>query len=194
MNLYLISESNAVLQHWRAALDTLFPIIVSSMRDVPQDEKAIVFILESSFLVEKYAGYPLLRVMVLSMVPEFEKAQTFLQNGAMGYGNAMMHETHLQSAYQTLEEGKVWLYPDFITLLITQIQERKVHDETASHRLDILSPREREVALLLNEGKSHLEISEELQITVRTIKAHSAAIYEKMGVKDRLSLSLLLHS
>jgi DNA-binding NarL/FixJ family response regulator len=127
------------------------------------------------------------------MTPDFSEAQSFLQHGAMGYGNAMMHESHLQSAYQALEEGKVWLYPDFITLMISQMQDRSSSKEKSLAVLELLSPREREVAIMLGDGATHQEIADALEITVRTIKAHASAIYQKLSVKDRLALSLLLH-
>ena len=197
MNIYLISDQGPFLHHWESSLRLLNPIIFGSLTELSTEDSGVVFVIDTLLLnspVWRISDYPNIKFMILSPVPEFTQAQVFLQDGAMGYGNAMMHTSHLYSVFKTLEEGKIWLHPDFITLLIMQVQERKVHDETALHRLDALSPREREVALLLNKGKSHLEISEILQITIRTIKAHSAAIYEKLGVKDRLALSLLLHS
>ena len=132
--------------------------------------------------------------MVFSIHPDFTEAQKFLQMGAMGYGNAMMHETHLHSAYQALEEGKVWLHPDFITLMISQIRDHNGNKEKSLTALDILSNREREVAVMLGDGASHQEIADGLDITIRTVKAHATAIYQKLDVKDRLALSLLLHS
>lgn len=134
------------------------------------------------------------RVMILSMIPNFTEAQKFLTLGAMGYGNAMMHESHLYSVYQALEEGKIWLHPDFITLMISQMQDRDNPKEKSLEILNPLSKREREVALMLSEGATHQEISDTLDITVRTVKAHATAIYQKLNVKDRLALSLLLHA
>ncbi len=112
----------------------------------------------------------------------------------MGYGNAMMHESHLQSAYQALEEGHVWLHPDFIAGMISQIRDHKDAKEKSLAVLDSLSRREREVALMLGDGATHQEIADALDITTRTVKAHATSIYEKMDVKDRLALSILLHS
>ena len=197
MNLYILSNEHLVLEHWKMALELFHPVAIASIEEISAENTGIIFILDSTLseiLAETIFDYPLVQFMVLSIIPDFLQAQTVLQKGAKGYGNAMMHESHLQSAFQTLSEGKVWLYPDFVTQLIGQVREQSVHEEIALHRLDILSIREREVALLLNQGKSHLEISNELAITVRTIKAHCSAIYEKLQVKDRLALSLFLHS
>jgi len=133
-------------------------------------------------------------VMVFSMVPDFVAAQKFLAMGAMGYGNAMMHESHLHSAFQALEEGKVWLHPDFISLMISQIRHQNSGKEKSLMLLDGVSKREKEVALMLGQGDSHQKIADTLDITVRTVKAHATAIYQKLDVKDRLALSILLHS
>ncbi|WP_294918969.1 LuxR C-terminal-related transcriptional regulator [Sulfuricurvum sp. PD_MW2] len=134
------------------------------------------------------------RVMVFSSTPDFSQAQYYLHLGAMGYGNAMMHESHLHSAFQALSEGNIWLHPDFILMMVGQIREQKTSQKNSLEILSVLSQREREVALLLGEGQTHQEISNILNITIRTVKAHATAIYQKLSVKDRLALSLLLHS
>jgi DNA-binding NarL/FixJ family response regulator len=197
MNLYLVSDESGFLEYWQKALTVFSPSVYSSIDEVVTSDSGIVFILDTvnqGVFFELMDENSHLKFMILSRIPDFQQAQHFLKNGAKGYGNAMMHDTHLQSAFQTIREGKIWLYPDFVTQLIGQVQLQSANEELALHRLDVLSVREREVALLLNQGKSHLEISNELNITVRTIKAHCAAIYEKLKVKDRLALSIFLRS
>lgn len=196
MKLYLVCDETVVGEHWRRALMDFKPIELLSVHDVSSQPSGTVFIVDTMVrdFLDSITNDSNHRLMILSAIPDFKQAQNFLQKGAKGYGNAMMHATHLQSAFQTLEEGNVWLYPDFVTQLMADVREQHSHEELVLHRLDALSIREREVALLLNQGKSHLEISQELDITVRTIKAHCSAIYEKLQVKDRLALTLLLHS
>jgi DNA-binding NarL/FixJ family response regulator len=57
----------------------------------------------------------------------------------------------------------------------------------------LLTEREREVALAVAEGASNKEVARRLSITERTVKAHAGAIFEKLGVRDRLQLSLVVH-
>lgn len=193
MDLYLIGKDRILLEHWTSSLAELSPTVMHSLDELGTLEGAIVFV-SDTMLCDAYEGYSKNRFMILSRTPDFTQSQQFLQQGAMGYGNAMMHETHLLSSFQTLEEGNVWLHPPFLTKLILQVRENNNHKEVSSHVLDALSDREKEVALLLGEGKSHLEISSLLGITVRTIKAHATSIYAKLGVKDRLALSLIIHA
>lgn len=164
---------------------------------VESEDAGIIFISDTivnALNEQEIKALFLRRVMILSIDPDFAQAQNFLQMGAMGYGNAMMHETHLLSAYQALSEGKVWLHPDFIAMMISKIHEIKGSQEKSLHILDELSKREREVAVMLSDGLKQQDIADALEITVRTVKAHAAAIYQKLDVKDRLALSLLLHT
>ncbi len=196
MKLYLMSDDIALRGRWMSILSTSHPKTLSSLStDIEADSIVLVF----DRLLENMAEKSIkalfsYRVAVLSTTPNFQEAQKFLGLGAMGYGNAMMHESHLHSVYQALEEGKVWLHPDFISMMITQIQMHNSPQKKSEYILQTLSQREKEVALMLGDGATHQEISDALDITVRTVKAHATSIYQKLDVKDRLALSLLLHS
>lgn len=196
MKLYLMSDDIALRGRWMSILSTSHPTTLSSLSmDIEADSIVLVF----DRLLENMAENSIkalfsYRVAVLSTTPNFQEAQKFLGLGAMGYGNAMMHESHLHSVYQALEEGKVWLHPDFISMMITQIQMHNSPQKKSEYILHTLSQREKEVALMLGDGATHQEISDALDITVRTVKAHATSIYQKLDVKDRLALSLLLHS
>lgn len=196
MKLYLLCGDRRLSERWSSGLRALKPTLRSEfLSDI--EYNSILFVCDTllkNLKDDEMSDLFLRRIMILSSVPDFMEAQRFLHLGAMGYGNAMMHESHLLSAYQALEEGKVWLHPDFITMMISQIRDQKSSTEKSLAVLDILSHREREVALMLGDGATHQEISNALNITVRTVKAHAGAIYHKLSVKDRLALSLLLHS
>lgn len=196
MRLYLIADDAHVMERWKNVLGELKPVSFFQISSAIEPH-SIVLVLDKVLVnatpdtVEKLFEH---RVMILSMTPSFTEAQKFLQLGTMGYGNAMMHEYHLHSAYQALEEGKVWLHPDFIGLMISQIRDQNNAEEKSLALLDNLSKREQEVALMLGNGATHQGIADALEITVRTVKAHATSIYQKLDVKDRLALSLLLHS
>lgn len=196
MKLYLISDDITLRARWIGILSSLQPTTLSSF-SLELIPSSIVMVLDRTLdnvpdeILKQFFEH---RVMILSMTPNFAEAQKFLALGAMGYGNAMMHESHLYSVYQALEEGKIWLHPDFITLMISQIHDHNHPKEKSLKILELLSNREREVAIMLSDGATHQEIADALDITVRTIKAHATAIYQKLNVKDRLALSLLLHA
>lgn len=48
--------------------------------------------------------------------------------------------------------------------------------------LAFLTPRQREIAILVGRTKTNLEIAEHLNITVSTVEVHRADIFRRMGV------------
>jgi DNA-binding NarL/FixJ family response regulator len=58
--------------------------------------------------------------------------------------------------------------------------------------LDMLTAREREIALQIGGGSSNRAIAQRLGITERTVKAHLGSVFAKLGVHDRLQLALLV--
>lgn len=59
---------------------------------------------------------------------------------------------------------------------------------------DLLTNREREVAQTLAAGKSHKEAARVLGVAPATIRNQTQAIYAKLGVDNRASLTALLHT
>lgn len=57
-----------------------------------------------------------------------------------------------------------------------------------------LSPREKEVFMLLAQGRTRNYISEELVLSINTVKTHIAHIYSKLGVADRQEMMSLIWS
>lgn len=55
-----------------------------------------------------------------------------------------------------------------------------------------LSEREKEIAKLLVDGKTYKQISEDLFISLPTVKTHTSNIYKKCGVKSRHQLTTLM--
>jgi DNA-binding NarL/FixJ family response regulator len=47
----------------------------------------------------------------------------------------------------------------------------------------MFTPRQDEVYICLQQGKTNKEISAELKITERTVKFHVAALYRKLGLR-----------
>ncbi|WP_170163285.1 helix-turn-helix transcriptional regulator [Bogoriella caseilytica] len=65
-------------------------------------------------------------------------------------------------------------------------------DPALRHKLSQLSGRERQVTLLIGEGKSNPEIAEDLYISVRTVEKHIAKIFKKLEVSSRREAKRLL--
>lgn len=72
----------------------------------------------------------------------------------------------------------------FINTLLKNQNNQAVHSLVKNNLKELLSPRELEVAEKLIAGKKYQEISEELFISLSTVKKHSNNIYRKTGMKN----------
>lgn len=133
---------------------------------------------------------PQVPTIVLTAIPTFQEALVLLQRGAKGYGNRQMRLDNLSQAIESLKMGQIWLPPSIITQLISAAGTG--HPAQTDSILEKLSIREQEVALHVAEGMSNQEMADKMFVSVRTIKAHLTAIYEKTGLRNRLELGLRL--
>ncbi|MDF1875013.1 response regulator transcription factor [Sulfurimonas sp. SAG-AH-194-I05] len=192
MNIVLHSDDLLLIEHWEKALNEKYTL-VDDIDDLLDVENSIIIMNYSSCSGKCESIMQRLvvknKVLMLHRTPSIETAKIVLKYGAKGYGNALMRDHFIVAAIATIKENMVWLYPEFITSLIEDIPMKEVSD---SLNLDVLSSREKSVALLLKDGKTYKEIANSLSITPRTVKAHASHVYKKLGVKDRLALALLL--
>ena len=126
------------------------------------------------------------KLFILQRRPTLEHAKNYLALGVRGYGNTFMHEVYFKAALRSITSGMVWLHPSFTAELVATLIKTPKGD-FAHH----LTHREEEIAQLILEGKSNLEIAHALKITPRTVKAHTSHIYTKLEVKDRLEFALM---
>jgi DNA-binding NarL/FixJ family response regulator len=129
-----------------------------------------------------------IKILLLDSTPSFVKGKNVLSLGVYGYGNILLSSSYFNSALQSITDGMIWVYPEFITSLIRGFDKQ---EKPSDAMLEHLTPRELDTALLVKSGLSNNEISEQLDISVNTVKTHIKKIYEKLSVKNRLSLSLL---
>ncbi|WP_232464599.1 response regulator transcription factor [Bordetella genomosp. 8] len=66
---------------------------------------------------------------------------------------------------------------------------KRAEQDLIRHRLDRLTPREREVLALLVQGRLNKQAAYELGITEKTIKVHRAHVMEKMNVHTLVELA-----
>ena len=137
------------------------------------------------------AGAPLSSAVVLvSSTPDDEEALRGLERGARGYCHAYAVPSLLREVAQVVERGGLWIGPGLLERFIAALRPRL----PASPRDlgGLLSQREREVGKAVAAGRSNKEIGEQLGISERTVKAHLGSIFDKLDVRDRLQLALLL--
>jgi DNA-binding NarL/FixJ family response regulator len=133
-------------------------------------------------------------LIILADEPGEEDALAALGAGASGYCNAHAAPEVLQQVATVVENGGLWVGQHLLQRLLTGtarlVPPPVVEGSTWSVSL---TEREREVAIAVAQGASNKEIARQLDITERTVKAHVGAILEKLAVRDRLQLSLIVN-
>jgi len=131
------------------------------------------------------------RVIGLTQAENPRQARQVLEAGASGYLHYLAAVPVLQQVSQVIEAGGLWLGVDLMRQLVFATAQAIPALPSRQH-LDVLSAREQDVARAVAAGKSNKEVARELDITERTVKAHLSAVFEKLQVRDRLHLVLVL--
>lgn len=136
------------------------------------------------------------RFVVMHDEPSDDKGLEALASGASGYCNAHATPELLRTIESVIRSNGLWVGESLLNRLVGGIGIRSHmsgrHEQHPA--LQALSEREREVALCVARGESNKEIIRDLDIAERTIKAHLTAVFEKLGVRDRLQLAILLNT
>ncbi len=134
------------------------------------------------------------RVVVISSVPNVQETAAVLASGATGYCHALATPELFRKIATVVSNGGFWVGEEFISQLAGSVSRvlSPTGQELEPAVLDRLSARERQVALQVQKGAANKEIAAALDITERTVKAHLSSIFQKLEIRDRLQLSLLL--
>ena len=140
-----------------------------------------------SNLIKEYQN---IYLIALSNTPTNLEGCKLLRAGYKSYLHSLSNYQILKSAVESVVTGNIYLYPELMQFLVAQVgttQENK-----KDKNLDILTPKEMEVLNLVAKGYSNSKISKELDIAEVTVKKHIGSMFQKLDVKDRLSLALIL--
>jgi two-component system nitrate/nitrite response regulator NarL len=140
-------------------------------------------------------NYKNAKIVVLANAPIQAEALHALSLGAVGYCHAYSAPALLKEIKTVISHGGVWLGNELLKRLI-EVSARLVGNQPkqVESLLSQLTKRQKDVAIEAAKGLSNKEIARILKITDRTVKAHLAATFDCLKVKDRLQLALMLNS
>ncbi len=121
---------------------------------------------------------PKLPVLVISMYPEEQYAARAIKAGAQGYLTKRSASDELVLAVRKILSGRRYVSPAFAEKMIMDFEsdvEKPPHEK--------LSNRELQVMCILGKGKTLKEISEELHLSINTVRTYRVRILEKIGAK-----------
>ncbi|MCL1981001.1 MAG: response regulator transcription factor [Proteobacteria bacterium] len=209
MNLILCCGNITLRERWAAALRPIFTIYQTStlqeLRILVGQRVAFDLLFVHRVLVDREIvmyirqRQPACKLFILSDRPDDTEGLDFLRLGVVGYANSYINPERLMEAARAVASGSVWVNQQLMQRLIAESAPAAVPEggqaggDSQKQQFTNLSNREYQIASLVAEGLSNLEIAEQVGITERTVKAHLGAVYTKTSTRSRLGLALLLN-
>jgi DNA-binding NarL/FixJ family response regulator len=111
-----------------------------------------------------------------------------VSEGAKGYVEESAPSGELVRAIRIVLAGSVWAPRRVLAMFVEQAYRSSEHRGSWGQRP--ITGREKEVLAMLVAGCSNKEIAAPLGIEARTVKAHVAKLLRKVGVSNRVMLSV----
>ncbi len=121
---------------------------------------------------------PVARVVVLSMYDREPYISEALRLGAAGYVSKAAAPDELVAGIRAVMAGRRYLSSDLVS------RPETVVGESLSH----LTPREREILVLLAQGNAPKQVAAALGISVKTAYVHRSQLLRKLGARSDMEL------
>jgi two-component system nitrate/nitrite response regulator NarL len=128
---------------------------------------------------------PQVKVLILSMHSNKEYLFRIIQAGAHGYVSKGASPDQLLHAIQSVHQGETFFSPEVAQAALNQLVNNGGKKEPFAQ----LTTREREVLILIAQGRSNKEIASQLGIGVRTIETHRERIMRRLDIHSVAGLT-----
>jgi DNA-binding NarL/FixJ family response regulator len=203
VSLVFLSHDVGLLEHWRRVFRAKNAVCIdrfSVLLELQMAPDALVWVdqaVPGLPAASDAAWVPLTaarRIVFASSRPRREEGIQALDGGFAGYCHAYADAQTLRQVLQVVGAGHVWVGPDIMRDLLAGVRLSPAKPVEPQSVWSIgLTEREREVAGLAANGSANRDIAAQCGITERTVKAHLAGVFAKLGVVDRLQLALRVH-
>lgn len=129
-----------------------------------------------------------MKIVILTSFLEDDLVVQAVEAGAVSYVLKTVSAEELIYALQGAYRGMPVMTGDVSQALARGLRQRTVQGDELG-----MTEREKEVLLLIAEGKSNKEIGEELHISIKTVKTHVSNLLMKCELEDRTQLAIFAH-
>ena len=135
------------------------------------------------------AQLPTTQVLILSMHTTEDFVRRAIKAGASGYLIKDSAPLDLKLAIEAIARNEIYLSPRVSRHVVSAFLNSGSGAQTGQS-LDQLTPRQREILQLIAEGKSTKAIAFQLDVSVKTVETHRAALMERLKINDVAGLVL----
>lgn len=127
--------------------------------------------------------YPGMRIMVLSSMEDEDRILGAIQAGALGYYPKTAPRSYLLEAIRRVADGLPYMPTGIMLKLFHGLRKTKSIPGQADR--ETLTTRQKEILVLMAEGKSDSQISRALHLEESTVRAHVYHILQRLGLENR---------
>ena len=124
------------------------------------------------------AELPRIRIIGLSMYKDAVYVRELLRAGACGYLVKDCDDAELLLAIRAAARGEAYLSPAVTSAVLTDYRRN------VGNPVDLLTAREREVLVMIAEGKTNKEIASAIQLSVYTVESYRGSLMEKLNLHN----------
>jgi DNA-binding NarL/FixJ family response regulator len=136
---------------------------------------------------------PAPKVIVLTTFDLDEYVFAAIRAGASGFLLKDSRPEDLLGAVRTVLSGDAVIAPSATRRLLDHVAGALPGAPGENQRLELLTPREREVLLEVARGRSNAEIAADLFMAEATVKTHVGRLLAKLDQRDRVQLAVFAY-
>jgi DNA-binding NarL/FixJ family response regulator len=133
------------------------------------------------------------RVVILTTFEQDDYIFGALRAGASGFLLKRVRPEELIAAVHTVAAGDSLLSPSVTSRVIDRMAQQPTPEVGEQEKLGELTPREREVLVLVASGLSNREIAAHLVIEEATVRSHIRRILMKLDLRDRVQIVIFAY-
>lgn len=136
-------------------------------------------------------AYPAVKIVMLTVSEQDEDVHAALKAGARGYVLKGVGGAELVQLVREVAKGASYVSPSLAARLLKEAGKGGAGAAAPGDRFDSLTEREREILLLVADGKSNKEVARDLDLQEKTVKHYMTNILRKLGVRNRVEAAVL---
>ncbi|GAA5415924.1 transcriptional regulatory protein LiaR [Paraliobacillus ryukyuensis] len=129
--------------------------------------------------------WPQAKILMVTSFIDDDKVYPALEAGATSYILKTSKASEIAKAIRSTYQGESVFEAEVTTKVLTRMRTKH---QTVLH--ETLTDREREILLLIAQGKTNQEIADQLFIALKTAKVHVSNILSKLEVQDRTQAAI----
>lgn len=153
----------------------LMDIVMDKMDGIQATEKII-------------ASWPEAKILIVTSFVDDDKVYPALDAGATSYVLKTSKASEIADSIRATFQGESVFESEVTTKVLAKMRTNQV---TPLH--ETLTGREREILLLIAQGKTNQEIADQLYIALKTTKVHVSNLLSKLAVHDRTQAAIYAH-